>query len=74
MPPSDTPLDTAVRALSEMGALDIVFRVTVTGVSGAAYYRASDTMQCAVGVDCPTADECVVELARKLVARKAGTP
>ena len=71
---ADNELDTYIRALGELGALDIYFRVTRDGdVRAVAYYQQSDVMQGWVEVIAPTADECVAGLARKLVECKVMT-
>lgn len=68
---STQPLDTIIRSLTELGALDIVFRMTENGVTASAYYQQSNTSQARVAASAPTATEAVSMLASKLVARRA---
>ncbi len=70
MPRSDTPLDTAIRSLLDLGATRVVFALE-PGDNVGAMTETSYGYCAPAHVCCPTADECVVELARKLVRRKA---
>ncbi len=62
------PLDTAIRPLFALGATDVSFEPCADGRVMAWAFGTDGPAPTAL---CPTADECVVELARKLVARRA---
>ncbi len=65
---SAAPLDTAIRALFALGAKAVVFD-PIAGNTILAYAPLPGGD--GIGAYAPTADECVAELARKLVARRA---